>query len=220
MFCPQCATESIPNQQYCRTCGANLKMIGKAVTLSETIARSDRGPLPKIKEMIKNLKVEHITDDVGRAIEQMNQEIVRNISNAKTKGQLDRQQRDERRRENHIVHGASAMFFGVALMIVLYFLSSVLVLKIPPEALAKIPFELEPVVRTAWIIGLIPAMSGFARILAGLYVRSGRCAPEITAPEPEEVQLPAAETSALPPTPVPRNSVTENTTEFFKVANK
>src|ERR1700704_2460751 len=123
MFCPQCATESIPNQQYCRTCGANLKMIGKAVTLSETIARSDRGPLPKIKEMIRNFKVEHITDDVTRAMEQMNQEIVRNISKAKTRAQLERQEKDERRRENHIVHGMTSMFFGVALMIVLYYLS-------------------------------------------------------------------------------------------------
>ena len=51
MFCPQCGTES-QSTQYCRVCGANLKVIGKAVALSEAVARSDRGPLPKIKEMI------------------------------------------------------------------------------------------------------------------------------------------------------------------------
>ena len=60
MYCPQCGTES-QLTQYCRVCGANLKVIGKAVTLSEAIARSDRGPLPKIKEMVKGLKSEHIT---------------------------------------------------------------------------------------------------------------------------------------------------------------
>jgi hypothetical protein len=64
MYCPQCATESTEGLQYCRTCGANLKVIGKAVTLSEVIARSDRGPLPKIKEMMKNLKVEHVSEEV------------------------------------------------------------------------------------------------------------------------------------------------------------
>src|SRR2546423_11565558 len=77
MYCPQCGTESSSGLQYCRACGANLKVIGKAVTLSEAIARSDRGPLPKIKEMVKNLHVEHVTEEVSRALEHMNSEIAR-----------------------------------------------------------------------------------------------------------------------------------------------
>src|SRR5882724_8493146 len=77
MYCPQCGTESSSGLQYCRSCGANLKVIGKAVSLSEAIARSDRGPLPKIKEMMKNLKSEQVTDDISRALDQMNKEIVR-----------------------------------------------------------------------------------------------------------------------------------------------
>jgi hypothetical protein len=44
MYCPQCGTESSSGLQFCRSCGANLKVIGKAVSLSEAIARSDRGP--------------------------------------------------------------------------------------------------------------------------------------------------------------------------------
>src|SRR5947207_14460937 len=74
MYCPQCGTES-QSTQYCRVCGANLKVIGKAVALSEAVARSDRGPLPKIKEMIKELKVDHVSDEVSGALERMNQEI-------------------------------------------------------------------------------------------------------------------------------------------------
>src|SRR5436190_6525857 len=77
MFCPQCGTESGPSLQYCRLCGANLKVIGKAVSLSEAIARSDRGPLPKLKEMVKNLKLEHVTDEISGALDKMNEEIVR-----------------------------------------------------------------------------------------------------------------------------------------------
>ena len=76
MFCPQCGTES-QSTQYCRVCGANLKVIGKAVALSEAVARSDRGPLPKIKEMIKEFKVDHVSDEVSGALDQMNQEIAR-----------------------------------------------------------------------------------------------------------------------------------------------
>src|ERR1700704_5785688 len=91
MFCPQCSTESSPGLQYCRSCGANLKVIGKAVALSEAVARSDRGPLPKIKEMVKNLKVEQVTDEVARALEHMNTEI------AKMSPEKERQARRERR---------------------------------------------------------------------------------------------------------------------------
>src|SRR5215218_771594 len=78
MYCPQCGTES-QSTQYCRICGANLKVIGKAVALSEAVARSDRGPLPKIKEMIKEFKVDHVQDEVSGALDRMNQEIA-NIS--------------------------------------------------------------------------------------------------------------------------------------------
>src|ERR1051325_8053359 len=95
MFCPQCSTEAIPGQPYCRSCGANLKVIGKAVTLSEAIARTDRGPLPKIKEMMKNFKAEHVTEEVSRALDQMNNEIARSTGELKKKkpGFLQRRQK-------------------------------------------------------------------------------------------------------------------------------
>src|SRR2546421_8761117 len=76
MFCPQCGVESSTDLKFCRSCGANLKVIGKAVSLSEAIARSDSVPA-KIKDMVKNLKIEKVTDEVARAMEKMNQEIAR-----------------------------------------------------------------------------------------------------------------------------------------------
>src|SRR5262245_29564927 len=75
MYCPQCGTECQADLQYCHVCCANLKVIGKAVSLSEAIARSDRGPLPKIREMVKSLKVDHVTDEVSKALDRMNNEI-------------------------------------------------------------------------------------------------------------------------------------------------
>jgi hypothetical protein len=51
-------------------CGANLRVIGKAVTLSEAIARSDSVPA-KIKDLVKNIKIEKVTDEVARAMEKM-----------------------------------------------------------------------------------------------------------------------------------------------------
>ena len=142
MYCPQCGTESqTAVVQYCRVCGANLKVIGKAVSLSEAIARSDRGPLPKLKEMVKGLNVEHVGEEVSRALDKMNQELAE-ISGEKPAvqhriqiGQSSRRKKKTpaERRENHITSGIISLFSGVGLMIFLYFLSGALILKLPPD---------------------------------------------------------------------------------------
>src|SRR6185436_14009060 len=113
MYCPQCGTESGSGLQYCRLCGANLKVIGKALTLSEAIARSDRGPLPKLKEMVKSLKVEHVTEEVSHALERMNKEILRTSHAGMMspgKPWWPRKKTAEERRENHIVKGTVSLF--------------------------------------------------------------------------------------------------------------
>lgn len=173
MYCPQCGTESSSGLQYCRSCGANLKVIGKAVSLSEAIARSDRGPVPKIKEMMKNLKVEQVTEDISRALDQMNKEIVKSTDDAPHKSWFGgkKQKTAEQRREKHLVTGAISLFSGIGLAIFLYNLSAVLVLKLPPDFVARVPFEIDPVVRILWLIGLMPALSGVGHLVAGLLVR-------------------------------------------------
>src|SRR2546425_11300201 len=132
MYCPQCATESSPGLQYCRQCGANLKVIGKAVALSEAIARSDRGPLPKIKEMVKNLKIEHVSEEVSRALDRMNKEIVRTTPEGKSGKpgpffspppfygwRRKEKKTPEERREEHAVKGTISLFTGIGLTIFL-----------------------------------------------------------------------------------------------------
>lgn len=172
MYCPQCGTESGSGLQFCRSCGANLKVIGKAVSLSEAIARSDRGPLPKIKEMMKNLKVEQVTEDISRALDQMNKEIVESTDDVPHKSWLaGKKKTAEQRREKHFVTGAVSLFSGIGLAIFLYYLTGVLVLKLPPEFVAKVPFEIDPVVRIIWLVGLMPALSGVGHLVAGLLIR-------------------------------------------------
>jgi hypothetical protein len=178
MFCPQCGTESPADLKFCRTCGANLRVIGKAVTLSEAIARSDSVP-SKIKDLVKNLKIEKVTDEVARAMEKMKQEIARTAEDHREwhreKGDSKRKEKTaEQRREKHLTGGFVTMFSGIGLSIFLYFLSHALVLKLPPDAVAQIPFELDPVIRIIWMVGLIPALTGFGRIIAGLTIRRDR----------------------------------------------
>src|SRR5688572_25062736 len=219
MYCPQCGTESPPALQYCRVCGANLKVIGKAVSLSEAIARSDRGPLPKLKEMVKGLNVDHVTEEVSRAFDRINQELTEMSSEEKprerhlrgTHGPLTirrKKKTPEERRETHLTKGVVSLFSGVGLTIFLYFLSAALVLKLPPDVIVQIPFEIDPVVRILWLFGLIPTLSGFGHIVAGLLIRPQ---PNLELDQP--VTPPRDLTEGAPATPgsTPA-SVTERTT--------
>jgi len=223
MYCPQCGTESQPNVQYCRVCGSNLKVIGKAVTLSEAIARSDRGPLPKLREMMNNLKVDQVTEEVSRALDHMNQELARipHESSPKSKSKSREERRSwinlrkkktaAERRENHITKGVVSMFSGVGLTVFLYFLSTTLILKLPPEIVGQIPFEVQSIVRIIWLLGLLPVTSGLGHILAGLLIRPDR-EPQ---PQLDQVVSPPRELTDKPVTnPIPL-SVTDHTTNLL-----
>ena len=109
------------------------------------------------------------------------------------------------KREDHISKGVVSLFSGAGLTIFLYFLSSALVLKLPPEILAQIPFEVDPVVKIIWLFGLLPATSGIGHIIAGLMIRPR--------PEPAEQLEQASEPPALNPA---QTSVTERTTNLLE----
>lgn len=221
MYCPQCGTEAQANVQYCRVCGSNLKVIGKAVSLSEAIARSDRGPLPKFREMVKNLKVDHVTEEVSHAFDHMSQE----LAQVETKRKLKKSREERRpwislrkkktaaeRRENHITKGVVSMFSGVGLTVFLYFLSTTLILQLPPEIVGRIPFEAQSLFRSIWLIGLLPITSGMGHILAGLLIRPDQ-EPQ---PQLDQVVSPPRELTDRPLSdPVPM-SVTDHTTNLLE----
>jgi len=222
MYCPQCGTESSADLQYCRSCGANLKVIGKAVSLSEAIARSDRGPLPKIKEMMKNFKVEHVTEEVSRALEQMNREIARSTGEIHESGITERgpkfpgrrKKTTAERRENLLVKGTISIFSGAGFALFLYFLTHAINLHLPADVTANIPFEVDPVVRVLWVIGLIPALAGVGRLLAAMSInvnKQERLADSTPEPVPTPV-LQADTTRDLNGPP----SVTDRTTNLLR----
>jgi len=211
MYCPQCGTESSSGLQYCRLCGANLKVIGKAVSLSDAIARIP-GPLPNmIKGMMKNLKVEQVSEDISRAMDEMNKEIVRSSDDSTPrKPWWPEKKTAKQRREKHLVTGTISLFSGIGFAIFLYYLTGALVLKLPPDFVAKVPFEIEPVVRILWLVGLMPALSGVGHIIAGLLIRpessrqieAAKAVPELSEREPIVRAAPA--------------SVTERTTNILE----
>jgi len=186
MFCPQCGTQSSDELKFCRTCGSNLKVISKAVTLSEAIARSDSVPA-KVKDLVKNLKIEKVTDEVARAMEKMNQEIAhtagdhRDWMRARSRDEIRRELRQrrkektaEQRRERLITRGFVTMFSGIGLGVFLYIIGHSVALNLPPDQLSKIPFDLPSLLHALWLVGLIPTLTGFGRIMAGLSIRRDR----------------------------------------------
>src|SRR5207253_7338691 len=125
MFCPQCGTESSQELKFCRLCGANLKVIGKAVTLSEAIARSDGIPA-KLKDIFSNIKIAHVTEDVSRALDTMKTEIARSTGDhrewIRARGRDEfrswarrgrKEKTAEQRRERHLTKGFITMCSGI-----------------------------------------------------------------------------------------------------------
>ena len=185
MFCPQCGTDSAEGQHYCRSCGTNLKVVGRAVTLGDAISKTDGMPA-KVKEIMSNLKIAHVTDEVSRAMEKMNAEIARSSAKERIKRRIRREKTAEERRERHLTRGTIKFFWGGGLSIFLYFFFHALQLKLPAEFVASAPFAIDPVVRALWTIGLIPMLSGVGHIIAGLTIKSqGQKAIE----SPEEIPL-------------------------------
>lgn len=197
-------------------------MIGKAVVLSEAIARSDRGPLPKLKEMVRNFKIEQVTDEISGALEKMNEEIMRSSEAPRPRHPLWRhlrkQKTPEQRREQHRVKGTVSFFTGIGITIFLFSVSEALVLKLPPEDLARIPFELQPVVHALWTVGLIPTLAGLGHLVGSFFIKS---TPAGSLEAYASTQQ--STTSTLPPYVAPANisppmkpsSVTEHTTNLL-----
>jgi len=191
------------------------------LTLSEAIARSDRGPLPKLKEMVKNLKVEHVTEEVSKALDKMNTEIVRHSQQLPSTVPWWRKHKKtaRERREENITKGIVSMFSGAGVMVFLYFLTSVLVLKIPPDVLERIPFEIDPVVHMIWLAGLIPMLGGFGHIIAGLLIRPEKSVPEARSFEPApgfaQLEEPSAQ-QEWTQSARQHSSVTERTTNLLE----
>ena len=193
-------------------------MIGKAVSLSEAIARSDRGLLPKIKGMVKNLNIDHVTEEISGALDKMNEEIVRSSSEGSKPHRpwwQGEKKTPERRREEQRVKGTVSLFSGIGLTIFLYYLTGALVLKLPPDVVAKIPFEIEPLLRVLWTVGLIPTLSGAGHLVASFFIKSTPLRSLEPSSQAEVVLKPMPEVGPRLTSPNVAPSVTEHTTNLL-----
>jgi len=225
MFCPQCGTDSAEGQHYCRSCGTNLKVVGRAVTLGDAISRTDGVPA-KLKEIMSNPKIAHVTEEVSRAMEKMSAEITRSSAEERWERRRLRRERKEKtaeeRRERHLTKGAIKFFTGGGLSVFLYLLFHAVHLNLPPDVVANTPFAIEPVVHSLWAFGFIPILSGVGHIIAGLSIK---VRPQKQIESPGESPLRIEEQAApylrsdtamtIASTRQPPTSVTERTTNIL-----
>ena len=148
----------------------NLKVVGKAVTLSDAISKTDGVPA-KVKEIMSNLKIAHGTHEVSRAMAKMNHQIARGTARDRWKSRRRKQKTAAERRERHLTKGTIKFFTGGGLSIFLYFIFHALQLRLPDDVVAAVPFAIDPVVKALWTIGLIPMFSGVGHLLAGFMVK-------------------------------------------------
>jgi zinc ribbon protein len=180
---------------YCPHCGTEAQA---NVQYCRACGTDIKGPLPKVKEIVSTLKAET----------QKNRQHWLNFRKKKTAAE---------RREQHITKGVVSLFSGAGLATFLYFLSTALVLKLPPRIVDQVPFEIAPVVRIIWLLGLLPATAGLGHIIAGLLIRQG---PE---PQPRQIDQVVTPPRALGNQPITHPipiSVTDHTTNLLEERHK
>lgn len=187
MYCPGCGLEATEDQNYCRKCGVNLTFVTKAVTIGNSVARGNSGLLPKIRSMMGNLKLDTLSEQISQQLDQINRGLEGANGEARTKEHESaptakrapktpeffkpkKKTDPNERRARLLERGFPSFFSGIALMIFLYVLGSSIVLRIPPETAANVPFEIESVAHIVWLVGLIPLLSGLGRIIAAFSI--------------------------------------------------
>jgi len=151
--------------------------------------------------------MDEVSEEISTALDQMHQEMIKDSGALVAVKSFKKEKTPptaRERRERQITHGLISLFSGIGLMIFLYFLSGSLVLRVPEDIRARAPFDIDSVVRIIWLIGLMPALTGVGRILAGLAIR-----PEATLQLDQQ-----GTTNELPPN-YERASVTERTTNLL-----
>ena len=178
---------------FCQQCGTEAQANFQYCRVCGSDLK-DRNPLPKLQELVKTFKTEPHKDP-------------RNWLN------LRKKKTAVERREQHITKGVVSLFSGIGLSTFLYFLSAALVLKLPPDVINQIPFEIDPVVKVIWLLGLLPATAGVGHIIAGLLIRPD---PEPQTQQIDQVVSPPRELSDQPIThPIPI-SITDHTTNLLE----
>src|SRR5215207_2579395 len=142
MFCPQCGSKQGDELKFCNLCGANLFAVRQVVTTRETDEKFDWS---------KTWVAEMFMSEAERRRRNEELERLRGVT-------------PEIKRYNEIKGGVITSSVGIGLMIFLQVIGMAIFRsgENPPAA--------AEIIRSIWVVGIIPLMVGLALIFNGLVV--------------------------------------------------
>ncbi len=245
MYCPNCATQAVDGQRFCRNCGANLGAILDA-------AEGKRGPLDfeNLKRDLRDLgaSLRSGFEDARAAIKETkklkpqpapaappHQVAMPNLSREMEKAL--KKVKAAHTRKYSFQQATISIFGGGAWMAVWYHLLNTAAesgllrnLELIILQKAEVPlFGLIPVVQMLWLLGLIPVARGVAHLINGIFFAPPKpekepaaqpsFTPSYVQPAPAYVSAVDAPTTgelANDPNRQPQSSVTEDATLRFE----
>jgi hypothetical protein len=182
MYCPKCGAEAMQNQRFCKLCGTNLQLIHDTLKGGDS-AQSPFGiDVEKLTQNAMEFAKSWKTGLQGQLHEQWNAHT--NPGGARhTARALRRQAREEARLQNlpkpkeylsyswqhNLRDGLISLFTGAGLGILLYYLAHEAinsgVVRDIPRLVDSQKDAIGRGLRWVWLIGLIPALKGFAQII-------------------------------------------------------
>ena len=192
MYCPKCGADAESGQNYCRKCGVNMSLVTKAVRIGDTIARGDSGLLPKIKEMVGDLKLDDMSIQIGNQLDKITSEVEQGARSSwgaveASWREPKRPKTPEERRAKLVEQGFSSLLGGIVFAIVLYATGNLVNLQLPVDWVERAPFDAYAALRLAWLVGLFPVTGGIAQLFSAMSIRPGAAEPlqlEATSAEP------------------------------------
>jgi hypothetical protein len=195
MFCPQCGNKQSEELKFCNLCGANLFAVRQVVSAREPDEKFDWS---------RTWVAEMFMSEAERKRRTAELELRSGVT-------------PEIKRYKEIKGGVITSFVGVGLMLFLWVIGMAIYRggRNPPED--------AELVRSIWVVGVIPFMVGLALIFNGLFVsklivklqkRALGVAPEALPKDAEQPALKSADTSEFIPTGF---SVTEGTTKHLSI---
>lgn len=197
MFCPQCGNKQSDELKFCNLCGANLFAVRQVVGTREAEDKFDWSKTWVAEMFMSEAERKRRTEELERQ---------RGVT-------------PEIKRYNEIKGGVITSFVGIGVMIFLWVIGMAIYRGQHPDADAEI-------LRSLWVIGVIPFMVGLALIFNGLIVskkmvemqkRAREREPEALPKGAEQPTLKSADTSEFIP---PGFSVTEGTTKHLSLKDE
>lgn len=242
MYCPKCASEAVPGQRFCRSCGTNLGLIVDAVEGKQ------RGPIDfetlksDLRELGSNLRAgfeqfkgTHKLDKqqsglavqppanipppgVADLAQELHKSIKHDIEGQVSKGL--RKVRVANSRKYSLQQAALSIFSGGAMMAVWHQLlraatnSGMLgsIEQIIRDRLDATVTGLVPVIQLLWLLGLIPIARGAAHLINGIFIAPKQEQPRQEEPSFQPQTYVYSAPYAMPVSAVPPASHTAGTT--------